>query len=284
MSSVPSAWHTADPTRLGPGATLVVRELYKTYQDPSRPGERLLALRGVSVTVEPGEFVCLLGPSGCGKSTLLRIVAGLDRADRGEVLLDGRRVERPGWERAMVFQNYGLLPWRTVLGNVELGLEIQGVPVQQRRPRALKEIARLGLAGFERHYPHQLSGGMQQRVGLARALVKNPSLLLMDEPFAAVDMHTREYLQEVLLGIWHEERRTVLFVTHSVEEAVFLGDRVVVMSARPGRVYADVHVALPRPRDKSLKGAPGFAALSAQVRDLLYEATGGRTVGRTATT
>jgi NitT/TauT family transport system ATP-binding protein len=224
----------------------------------------------ISFAVPRNQFVCLLGPSGCGKTTLIQIVVGITNADAGEVLLDGVRVTKPTAERCMVFQNYGLLPWRTVMGNVELGLEIGGMPRDKRRRIAQEYIDRVGLNGFERNYPHQLSGGMQQRTGLARGLSKHPKVLLMDEPFAAVDMQTRERLQDELLRIWQENQTTVLFVTHSVEEAIYLGDRVIVMSARPGRVVADVPIDLPRPRDASdVKAMAHFGELRHVIREAL---------------
>ena len=194
----------------------------------------------VSLSVQRNHFVCLLGPSGCGKTTLLRIVAGLNEADGGSVLVNGKPIHGPGRERSMVFQNYGLLPWRTVRENVEFGLEVRGESSMERKHRCDAAIAKVGLVGFENHFPHQISRGMQQRTGLARALSKDPEILLMDEPFAAADMQTREVLQEELLRIWNTTETTVLFVTHSVEEAVYLGDRVIVMAAKPGRIRADV--------------------------------------------
>lgn len=248
---------------------LDIRQVTKVFPDARRESNQVVALGGVSVTVPRSQFVCLLGPSGCGKTTMIRIVAGLEQADAGEVLLNGQPIAGPGRDRSMVFQNYGLLPWRTVLGNVEFSLEIQGMSRRERRAIATNQIERLNLAGFEHHFPHQLSGGMQQRVGLARALSKDPAILLMDEPFAAVDMHTREYLQDELLKIWRTIRTTVLFVTHSIEEAVYLGDRVLVMSARPGRVRADVSVDLPRPREANIKSSPRFGELCQVLRDAL---------------
>jgi NitT/TauT family transport system ATP-binding protein len=244
---------------------LEIRDLTKVY------GAQVV-LERASLSVGRNEFVCLLGPSGCGKTTLLRIVAGLAEADAGAVLVDGRAVKGPGPERSMVFQNYGLLPWRTVRRNVELGLEMRGRPEAERRAAAEAAIRKVGLADFEAYYPHQISGGMQQRTGLARALSKDPKILLMDEPFAAVDMQTREHLQEELLRIWNTTETTVLFVTHSVEEAVYLGDRVVVMAARPGRVRAEVAIDLPRPRYASdVKASPRFAELCGQLRGFLRD-------------
>jgi NitT/TauT family transport system ATP-binding protein len=230
----------------------------------------LAVLRDFNLEVEDGDFVCLLGPSGCGKTTVLKLVAGLVEPQRGEIRVDGHPISGPGTDRSMVFQNYGLLPWRTVLGNVEFGLEIRGVPREARRQAAREQITRLGLAGFERHYPSQLSGGMQQRVALARAFTKNPRLLLMDEPFAAVDLQMREYLQEELLRVWEQIRTTVIFVTHSIDEALYLGDRVVVMSARGGDVRADLRVDLSRPRyETDVKASPRFGELRHLIRETL---------------
>jgi NitT/TauT family transport system ATP-binding protein len=251
---------------------LEISHLTKAYeqQGGKRQDRRLLVLDDISFTVPRNQFVCLLGPSGCGKTTLIRIVAGLTQADHGQVLVNRKVVTRPGPDRSMVFQNYGLLPWRTVLGNVEFGLEIRGLPKAQRRSICQHYIDKVGLRGFEHHYPHQLSGGMQQRAGLARALSKEPEILLMDEPFAAVDMQTREMLQDELLRIWNQTRTTVVFVTHSIEEAIYLGDRVIVMSTRPGRVRADVPIDLPRPRYESdVKSSAHFGELRGLIREAL---------------
>ncbi len=229
-----------------------------------------VVLEGFDLQVEDHDFVCLLGPSGCGKTSVLKLIAGLNRPQRGSIEVDGRRISGPGTDRSMVFQNYGLLPWRTVLGNVEFSLEVRGMPKAQRREIALREIQRIGLAGFEHHYPSQLSGGMQQRVGLARAFTKNPRVLLMDEPFAAVDMQTREHLQEELLTLWEQVKTTVLFVTHSIDEALYLGDRVVVMSRGGGHIAANLHIDLPRPRNATdIKASPRFGELRHIIREAL---------------
>jgi len=255
---------------------LEIRDLTKVfYEDPKEQRNELLVLDTVSFSVPRNQFVCLLGPSGCGKTTLLRVVVGLTEADGGEVLVDGRPVKGTGQDRCMVFQNYGLLPWRTVRDNVEFGLEVRGGSGAERRAVCQRSIEKVGLQGFEHHYPHQLSGGMQQRTGLARALSKDPKILLMDEPFAAVDMQTRELLQEELLKIWNTTETTVLCVTHSVEEAVYLGDRVIVMAPRPGRIRADVKIDLPRPRYTSdVKSSPRFGELSGLVREMLRHGDG----------
>jgi NitT/TauT family transport system ATP-binding protein len=252
---------------------LEISGLTKTFGN-ARTGEaRVSVLDGVSFGIPRNQFVCLLGGSGCGKTTLIKIVAGLIAPDAGDIRIEGRAVKGPGADRSLVFQNYGLLPWRSVLGNVELGLEIAGIARARRRQICRDYIDRVGLTGFENHYPHQISGGMQQRVGLARALSKDPKILLMDEPFAAVDMQTREKLQDELLGIWWRMKTTVLFVTHSIEEAVYLGDRVMVMSARPGRIVADISTELPRPRAESeVKSSPRYAEVQRLVRAALRQA------------
>jgi NitT/TauT family transport system ATP-binding protein len=250
---------------------LEVRQLSKVFfeqNDPSQPG--LVALYDVSFSVRKNEFVCLLGPSGCGKTTLIRVIAGLIQADKGEIRVDGKPVTAPGRDRCMVFQQFGLLPWRTVLGNVEFGLEIDGIPRERRREISRRYLELVGLHGFENYYPHQISGGMQQRVGIARALSKEPDILLMDEPFGAVDAQTREQLQEELLKIWSKTDTTVIFVTHSIDESVYLSDRVIVMQSRPGRIKEEVRVELPRPRwEGDVKADPRFAQLRARIRESL---------------
>src|SRR5262245_5664919 len=230
-----------------------------------------LALQATDLDVGENDFITILGPSGCGKSTLLRIVAGLDTPTAGEVLLDGRRVGGPGADRGMVFQSYTLFPWLTVLDNVCFGLRERGMPREQQLEIAHGFIAKVGLRGFEAHYPKQLSGGMQQRTALARALANGPRMLLMDEPFGALDHQTRELMQELLLGIWEAAAVTVLFVTHDIDEAVFMGSRVVVMSARPGRIKLDLAVPLPHPRHYSVKTTPAFAALKAELTEAVRD-------------
>ncbi|MGZ5251077.1 MAG: ABC transporter ATP-binding protein, partial [Caldimonas sp.] len=225
------------------------------------------ALRATDLQVAENDFVTILGPSGCGKSTLLRIVAGLDRPTSGEVQLDGQRIVAPGADRGMVFQSYTLFPWLTVLDNVCFGLRERGLTRPQQLEVAHGFIAKVGLQGFEKHFPKQLSGGMQQRTAIARALANGPRILLMDEPFGALDHQTRELMQELLLGIWEAERKTVLFVTHDIDEAVFMGSRVVVMSARPGRIKVDHAVPLAHPRHYSVKTTPAFAALKAELTE-----------------
>jgi ABC-type nitrate/sulfonate/bicarbonate transport system ATPase subunit len=229
--------------------------------------DRTLALQATDLDVAENDFVTILGPSGCGKSTLLRIVAGLDTPTGGEVLLDGRRITGPGADRGMVFQSYTLFPWLTVQDNVCFGLRERGLPRAEQLEIAGHFIDRVGLRGFERHFPKQLSGGMQQRTALARALANRPRMLLMDEPFGALDHQTRELMQELLLGIWEAERTTVLFVTHDIDEAAFMGSRVVVMSARPGRIKLERAVDLPHPRHYSVKTTPVFTGLKAELTE-----------------
>jgi NitT/TauT family transport system ATP-binding protein len=227
-----------------------------TFRPPRRAPVRALA--NLDIAVAEGEFLSIVGPSGCGKSTFLYVLLGLLRPDSGDLSVDGRRISGPGSDRAMVFQEFGLLPWRTVLGNVELGLELKRQPVERRRAISRRLIDMVGLSGFEGHYPHELSGGMKQRVGLARALATDPEVLLMDEPFAALDAQTRDIMQVELLRIWQQTRKTVLFVTHQIEEAVYLSDRVVVMTRRPGNAKRVFDIELPRPRDYEMRVTPQF--------------------------
>ena len=245
---------------------LVIDAVGRTFPGV-RGGAATVALTPVSLDVADNDFITILGPSGCGKSTLLRIVAGLDAPTAGEVLLDGRRIAGPGADRGMVFQSYTLFPWLTVRENVCFGLVERGVGRAQQRDVADAFIAKVGLRGFDDHYPKQLSGGMQQRTALARALANDPRMLLMDEPFGALDHQTRELMQELLLGIWEAERKTVLFVTHDIDEAVFMGSRVAVMSARPGRIKLDRTVPLAHPRHYSVKTSPDFTALKAELTE-----------------
>ncbi|HOK57857.1 ABC transporter ATP-binding protein [Methanothrix sp.] len=227
---------------------LEVRSVSKVFDVD---GKTMEVLRDISMSVDEGEFVCFIGPSGCGKTTLLRIIAGLEFPSSGSVLLDGAPIRGPGPERGMVFQEYSLFPWRTVLDNVAFGPEIRGVPREERYRLAREYLKMVGLERFESRYPHELSGGMKQRVAIARALVNNPKALLMDEPFGALDAQTRNVMQSELLRIWEQERKTIIFVTHSVDEAIYLGDRIIVFSARPGRVKEIIGIDLPRPRKRT---------------------------------
>jgi NitT/TauT family transport system ATP-binding protein len=224
-------------------------------------GQRFAALRDVSLQVDKGEFISLVGASGCGKTTLLRIVDGLITPTVGQVSVDGHSVTKPGPDRGFVFQHDALFPWRTVLDNITFGLEVQGKRKREALQRADELIRLVGLTGFERHFPHELSGGMRQRANLARALTIDPDILLMDEPFAALDAQTRELMQAELLRVWRSNRKTVLFVTHQIDEAVYLADRVVVMTSRPGQIKAVLEVDIPRPRDLRVKRTPRFLEL-----------------------
>lgn len=252
------------------------RKLTKSYR-VERTGSQVLALDGVDLDIREGEFLCLVGPSGCGKSTFLQMVAGLESKGDGELNIDGRPVEGPGADRGVVFQSYALFPWRTVLGNIEFGLEVKGLPAAERRAVAMRCAHLVGLKGFEHAYPSELSGGMKQRVGIARALANDPPILLMDEPFGALDAQTREMLQEELLAVWRKSRRTVVFITHSVQEAVYLGGRIAVMTARPGRIKTIIDVDLPYPRDVTSAAfgnlmKPVYAALRDEVLKAAQEA------------
>ncbi len=230
-------------------------------------GPATQALQATSLTVAENDFITILGPSGCGKSTLLRIVAGLDQQTTGNVTLAGQRVTGPGADRGMVFQSYTLFPWLTVRDNVCFGLNERGLARAEQIEIAQTFIQKVGLSGFENHYPKQLSGGMQQRTAIARALANGPRMLLMDEPFGALDHQTRELMQELLLGIWEAERKTVLFVTHDIDEAVFMASRVVVMSARPGRIKLDRAIPFAHPRHYGIKTTPEFMALKAELTE-----------------
>ncbi len=226
----------------------------------------VIALDNVSTSVREGEFVCILGPSGCGKTTLLRIVGGLETATKGRITIGGQAISGPGPDRAFVFQDYALFPWKTVLENMEFGLHARGVEEGKRRETSSKLVEVLGLTGFENAYPHTLSGGMQQRVSLGRALAVDPEVLLMDEPFGALDAQTRFAMQRELLRIWEIYHKTLLFVTHSIDEALYMGDRIILMSPRPGRIDEEIQVDMPRPR--SLTDAK-FMELKAHMLDAL---------------
>ena len=231
--------------------------------------DRFLALDNVSLDIAPGEFVCLLGHSGCGKSTLLGALAGHLQPSGGRLSLDGRPLHGPSPERGLVFQHHTLFPWLSALDNVAYGLKMQGVPKAERRARAQALLAQVGLDGFERRYPRQLSGGMQQRVEIARVLINQPRVLLMDEPFGALDALTRLKMQELLLDLWARLKTTVVFVTHDIDEALFLADRILVMSPRPGRFIDEVPVPAGRPRHPEVLTTPGFGRLKRHCLDLL---------------
>ncbi|MBM1175275.1 ABC transporter ATP-binding protein [Microvirga arabica] len=225
------------------------------------------ALEPTDLAISENDFITILGPSGCGKSTLLRIVAGLAKPTAGRVLLGGRPVTGPGPDRGMVFQSYTLFPWLTVAENIAFGLRERGTPAKRRSEIVSAFVSKVGLSGFESHYPMQLSGGMQQRTAIARALANDPEILLLDEPFGALDNQTRGLMQELLLGIWERERKTVIFVTHDIEEAIFMASRVIVMTARPGRIKADIAVNLPHPRHYTIKTSPEFLRLKEQLTE-----------------
>jgi NitT/TauT family transport system ATP-binding protein len=251
-----------------------IQGVSKNFQKTVKTGTtELKALTNVNLSIRENEFVSIIGPSGCGKTTLLKIIDGLIPCDGGTIAINGKQVTKPGPDRAVVFQTFALLPWRTVLANVEFSLELRHMPKEERTNTARDYIKRVGLADFENHYPHELSGGMQQRAGLARALAVNPMILLMDEPFGSVDAQTRQLLQEELLELWQRERKTVIFVTHSMDEAVYLSDRVVVMTPRPGKVAEVLDVPLPRPRlADEVRRDPKFVDLTNYIWDSLKKA------------
>lgn len=250
---------------------LSIEHLSKRYWF-EREDREVLAMSDVSLAVEDGEFLAIVGPSGCGKTTLLNIVAGLLPYEEGIVSIDGKQVKGPGVDRAVVFQHSSLLPWRTISGNVRYGMEMQRrFDENTMRERADHFVKMVGLNGFERHFPNELSGGMQQRVNLARALAADPKVLLMDEPFAALDAQTREFMQAELLKIWSQDKKTVLFITHQINEAVYLADRVAVMSARPGRLKGIFKIPFGRPRTLSLKRDPQFLEIEDSIWQLIEE-------------
>ena len=245
---------------------LVIRNLTRIFARDD--GSTLTAIEEVDLTISQEEFVCVLGPSGCGKTTLLRMVAGLDFATSGDILLDGEPIRGPNSKVGIVFQEYSLFPWRNVIDNVAFGLEMMGVGREERYQRADKYLELVGLSQFSRSYPSELSGGMRQRVAVARALALDPVVLLMDEPFGALDAQTRNLLQKELLEIWEKTRKTIMFVTHSVDEAVFLADRLIVLTTRPGRVCEVIPIDLDRPRDRT---SVEFAQLRRKVLDLIAQ-------------
>ena len=262
-----AAFDQASVSHAGGRPGIEIQNVYKQFLRRSAAGEieELRVLEGVSLEIHDCEFVSLIGPSGCGKTTLLRMLAGMARPEQGRVLVGGQEVRGPGPERAMVFQDYALLPWADALTNVAFGLKLRGVPKEQRLARAQELLELVGLEGFEHSLPKQLSGGMQQRIGLARALAVEPQILLMDEPFGSLDEISRRGMQVELLRIWEQRKETAVFVTHSVDEAVFLSDRIVVMTARPGRIAAVLTVDLPRPRSRDMQESTQFGEIRAAV-------------------
>ncbi|MBP2000237.1 NitT/TauT family transport system ATP-binding protein [Paenibacillus shirakamiensis] len=259
-------------------AKISIQQVQKSFRvrrnlvDSNDQKKPLLALGEITLDVKPGEFMVIVGPSGCGKSTLLDLLAGLTRPSSGQILLDGQLITGPNLDRGIVFQQYALFPWKTALANVEFGLQTKGVPRKERRDIAQSFIQLVGLSGCENRYPHELSGGMKQRIAIARSLAYDPEVLLMDEPFAALDVQTRETLQSELLRIWEATKKTIIFITHGIEEAVYLGQRVAVMSSRPGRIKDVIEI----PFDKCTKGEdvrthPAFIRLRHQIWDLLKD-------------
>jgi ABC-type nitrate/sulfonate/bicarbonate transport system ATPase subunit len=242
-----------------------------TLRFTPRRGNPVTALDRISLDVENNEFSVIVGPSGCGKSSLLRLVAGLAQPTSGTIRASGKPVTAPGKERGMVFQSYTLFPWLTVEKNVEFGLKIAGLPATERNAIARRFIIEVGLEGFENAYPKQLSGGMMQRVALARALANDPDILLMDEPFGALDSQTRSLMQELLLNIWEHSKKTVLFITHDIDEAILLGDHVYVMTARPGSIKERIHVDIPRPRSVEITTSAPFIALKRRIMALIHD-------------
>ena len=254
-------------------AKLEVKNISKSFHQPD--GQLMPVVEAFSLAVANLEFLALLGPSGCGKSTLLRMVDGLMSCDTGSIYLDGEDITGlPGKGRGMVFQTFDLFPWRTALGNVEFGLEVKGIANPERRERARRYLRLVGLSGFEDSFPHQLSGGMQQRVGIARAFAIQPEVLLMDEPFGALDVQTRDILQDELLTIWEQEQKTVLFVTHGIEEAIYLADRIIVFSPRPARIVQEIRVPFGRPRREEMKTDPTFLELRREIWAILKQGAG----------
>ncbi len=246
--------------------SLTIQKVSRVFPGAGGSGP-VTALQPTTLDIASNDFITILGPSGCGKSTLLRIVAGLDTPSAGEVFLNGKAVIRPGPDRGMVFQSYTLFPWLTVAQNIAYGLREKGMPEAEQKEIVASYMAKVGLRGFENHWPKQLSGGMQQRTAIARALANDPAILLLDEPFGALDNQTRGLMQELLLGIWEREKKTVLFVTHDIEEAIFMANRCLVMSARPGRIKLDLPITLPHPRHYTIKTSPEFSALKAQLTE-----------------
>ncbi|KQV38710.1 ABC transporter ATP-binding protein [Rhizobium sp. Root1204] len=258
---------------------ITVTDVHKTFQlkpgqfvtIDGQPSDSVTVLDGVDLTIRKGEFITLVGPSGSGKSVLLDIIGGLTQATRGTVEIDGKVITKPDPKTGYVFQQYALFPWRTALANIEYALEVRGATKRERTDKARYFLSLFGLSGFEDRFPNQLSGGMQQRVAIARALAADPEVLLMDEPFAALDAQTREILQSELLRIWEKINTTVVFVTHSIDEAIYLADRIVVMTARPGRVKEIIDINLPRPRDGDIRSSTEFNGHRGRVWEALRD-------------
>lgn len=255
-----------------------IRQVHKSFRAKRGPEnfqpetKSVSALQNINLEVNQGEFMVIVGPSGCGKSTLLDLLAGLAKPSGGQILLDGRPIDGPDLDRGIVFQQYALFPWKTALANVEFGLETKGVPRKERRRIAQEFIRLVGLAGFEHRYPHELSGGMKQRIAIARSLAYDPDVLLMDEPFAALDAQTRETLQSELLRIWEATGKTIIFITHGIDEAVYLGQRVAVMTSRPGRIKEVIDIPFEsRSSEEDLRSNPEFARLRHRIWDLLKD-------------
>ena len=247
---------------------IAIRDMVVRFR---QKGQTTEAVSRVSLDVMPGEFVSIIGPSGCGKSTLLNIVAGFLKPSEGQATIDGVSITAPGADRGVVFQQYSLFPWMTVRKNVEFGLKMQGASINARESAARTLLGLAGLLAFENHYPDQLSGGMKQRVGIVRALATSPQVMLMDEPFGALDAQTRVVMQEILTNMWQQLRLSVMFITHDIEEAIFLSDKVYVMTARPGRIKAEIPILLPRPRTPDMISSPAFQALVRQLKALIRE-------------
>jgi NitT/TauT family transport system ATP-binding protein len=246
-----------------------VKDLWKIFGSSERSSESTEALREINFFIREGQILCLLGPSGCGKTTVLNIIAGFQKPSRGDVLVNGRRVDKPGPDRGVVFQEHGLFPWRTALQNIMFGPQMMGKAERESLALAGRYIDLIGLNGFEKHYPHQLSGGMQQRVAIARVLVNQPDILLMDEPFGKLDAQTRATMQVLLLDVWEKLRPTILFITHDIDEAIFLGDRILVMSCRPGKIIREFNVNLERPRNYDVITTPAYLEIKRNVLNLL---------------
>jgi len=250
-------------------AKIQVKDLWKTFESSEKSSGGTEALREINFEIWEGEILCLLGPSGCGKTTVLNIIAGFQKPSRGEVLVNGRRIDKPGPDRGVIFQEHGLFPWRTALQNILFGSEMMGRERQESLALADRYINLIGLNGFQNHYPHQLSGGMQQRVAIARILVNQPDILLMDEPFGKLDAQTRATMQILLLGVWEKLCPTILFITHDIDEAIFLGDRILVMSYRPGKIIKEFKVTLDRPRDYEVITTSAYQEIKREILLLL---------------